>query len=374
MSYAVNGFYFDPTSRKYICPNPKCKRKSFTRFVNDDGEMLPDHVGKCDHLLSCDHTYLASQYFIDNGISTDLTKVESQVITDYYELPRFQVDDIKGRIITTPSMLVNLSETTSTVRGDNTDKISVTNYFMKNIMDKFSLTETQIIENFYKYETFVNMRGQRSSLTEDELKADYGDNVMTIGGDPVIFKFTVIYLYKNILGTYPTGRSIVYKPNFHRNHDESKLIHLEYNQRKSNTGIAWCLYGEHLLFDTEGKDCIVVEAEKTAFVMSIIYPEFIWLATGGLNNLSKYYTFVNKTPRYYFIPDAGINPKGVTCDMIWSERIQFTVFAGTDYTVIPFNKVCTKQQIEDGYDILDMQEKNPKLVKAIIERLKTMNQ
>lgn len=44
-----------------------------------------------------------------------------------------------------------------------------------------------------------------------------------------------------------------------------------------------CFFGEHLLTDYPGLSVAVVEGESTAIVCSIIWPQFIWLATGGSN-------------------------------------------------------------------------------------------
>lgn len=52
-----------------------------------------------------------------------------------------------------------------------------------------------------------------------------------------------------------------------------------------------CLFGEHLLREEdEGgghRRVGIVESEKTAVICSIFLPEFVWLATGGIQNLSS---------------------------------------------------------------------------------------
>jgi hypothetical protein len=46
-----------------------------------------------------------------------------------------------------------------------------------------------------------------------------------------------------------------------------------------------CFYGEHLL--REGVPVVVVESEKTAILASFFYPQFDFVATGGVNGLGK---------------------------------------------------------------------------------------
>lgn len=48
-----------------------------------------------------------------------------------------------------------------------------------------------------------------------------------------------------------------------------------------------CLFGLHLINETESKSIAIVESEKTAILMSIFKPEYVWLATGG-KSLFKY--------------------------------------------------------------------------------------
>jgi hypothetical protein len=47
-----------------------------------------------------------------------------------------------------------------------------------------------------------------------------------------------------------------------------------------------CFFGEHLL-NGNTKPINIVESEKTAIIASFVYPEFIWLASGGKEGLNK---------------------------------------------------------------------------------------
>ena len=45
--------------------------------------------------------------------------------------------------------------------------------------------------------------------------------------------------------------------------------------------LSQCLFGEHLLKIYPTKNVAVVESEKTAVIASAVYPQYLWLATGG---------------------------------------------------------------------------------------------
>ena len=105
------------------------------------------------------------------------------------------------------------------------------------------------------------------------------------------------------------GKIMHYCPDCHRDHDR-KPSWVSYHLRRS--GLLpedWksehCLFGLHLLKTPSNSPCLggehkpslsredlggstvaVVEAEKTAVIMSEVKPEYLWLATGGKTELS----------------------------------------------------------------------------------------
>ena len=91
------------------------------------------------------------------------------------------------------------------------------------------------------------------------------------------------------------GKIMHYRPDCHRDHDR-KPTWASYLLRKSGQlPKDWnndhCLFGLHLLMeDVRWKmadvKVAVVEAEKTAVIMSEVKPEYIWLATGGKTELN----------------------------------------------------------------------------------------
>ena len=46
-----------------------------------------------------------------------------------------------------------------------------------------------------------------------------------------------------------------------------------------------CLFGEHLLAKYPEKQVAVVEAEKTAVIASLVFPDYVWVATGGRHGM-----------------------------------------------------------------------------------------
>ena len=48
-----------------------------------------------------------------------------------------------------------------------------------------------------------------------------------------------------------------------------------------------CLFGLHLINESSKKGIAIVESEKTALMMSLFLPNYIWMATGGKGNFNK---------------------------------------------------------------------------------------
>lgn len=65
-----------------------------------------------------------------------------------------------------------------------------------------------------------------------------------------------------------------------------------------------CFFGEHLLSGNT-LPVAIAESEKTAVIAAISMPQYIWLATGGIRNLSAEKCSVLKGRHIILFPDAG---------------------------------------------------------------------
>ena len=66
-------------------------------------------------------------------------------------------------------------------------------------------------------------------------------------------------------------------------HSRLKALH----QLPEDWTLSQCLFGEHLLPLCPDLPVALVEAEKTAVICSAVFPEFLWLATGGKRQLGS---------------------------------------------------------------------------------------
>jgi hypothetical protein len=81
-----------------------------------------------------------------------------------------------------------------------------------------------------------------------------------------------------------------------------------------------CLFGHHQIINDKTKIICLVESEKTAVIMSIVLPEFIWVASGG-KTLIQDYKFLFFTGRKCLVfPDLSEDDKVY---QYWFEKLTY---------------------------------------------------
>jgi hypothetical protein len=78
-----------------------------------------------------------------------------------------------------------------------------------------------------------------------------------------------------------------------------------------------CLFGEHLLRRHPDKVVALVESEKSALIGAGVYPDYIWLATGGRSQLSADKLRVLRGRTVILFPDTDTDGETYT---LWSEK------------------------------------------------------
>lgn len=120
---------------------------------------------------------------------------------------------------------------------------------------------------------------------------------------------------------------------------------LVYNKSSDELGIAQCLFGEHLLKERPDAEVCLVESEKTAIIAAAIYPDKVWLATGGSHGLTMEKCACLAGSRVILFPDTGMYKE-------WSNK---AVIIGLDVMCESFRVDDTLESMgaELGSDIAD---------------------
>ena len=191
------------------------------------------------------------------------------------------------------------------------------------------------------------------------------------------------------------GKIMYYRTDCHRDHDRhpqwvSNLLKCHNLKRTTAEGkveddkelIAsipsyHCLFGTHLLKTPSNSPCLggehksslcredlggspiaVVEAEKTAVIMSEHFPQYLWLAAGGLFELTVDKLFPLRRHRIVLFPDTDPD---LTAYTRWYEVAQEARrLYGLDVSVSPLlEQRATPEQKQRKIDLIDYLFENP---------------
>lgn len=242
--------YSQPYLEKYTgkasrhkCPN--CgDPQSFAYYLDGNtGEVIDKNVGRCNHESGCGYHYTPKQFFIDNPVEKERPSTPIQQRPK--QQPQQEISYIPFQYVEK-----SISYNSSFIR------------FLCGLFDRLSL----------------------ESPTIERLMQDYALGA-TKDGD-------IIYWQIDAKGKVRTGKVMKYDPNTGRRIKDAggiNWIHAVMKKQKllpDDYNLVQCLFGEHLLRMYPTKIVALVESEKSALIASGVYPDYIWLATGGKSQLS----------------------------------------------------------------------------------------
>ena len=179
----------------------------------------------------------------------------------------------------------------------------------------------------------------------------------------------VIFWQIDTLGQVYDGKIMHYRPDGHRDHLRKPywVSHaLKHHYLKDQKQLAaeipsqHCLFGTHLLMDDEGcrmADVAVVEAEKTAVIMSAHRPDFLWLAAGGLYELTAVKLFPLRGRRIILVPDTDTD--GSAFSTWYRVTLEAQRLLGQTIHLSPLlEQKATPDQKRRKIDLVDFLEEN----------------
>jgi hypothetical protein len=302
-------YSLDKSSKKFVCP--KCNKKAFVKFIETEtGSYLNDEFGRCDHESSC-------KYF---NTPTGELKNTFEVVNIPTPEPSFHEYSLVSQ--------------------------SGRNYKQNNFVQflKTLFTEVEVKEAILKYliGTSKHWNGATTFWQIDNNEKVRHGKIMLF--NPETGKRVK---HENGNGLINSVRTIL------------KLNDFNLNQ---------CLFGLHLINETNQKTIALVEGEKTAVLMSVFKPQYTWLATGGKSGLKYEYLKPIKDYKIIAFPDKseyndwlnkatelnGFGFKIVVNE--WLEQ-QTNYEAGTDLADVYINEIKAIEQpkkVEVNYTNTEM--------------------
>ena len=279
---------------RYKCP--QCKNKqTFTRYIDiETNNYIDESVGRCNKENSCNYHKSPKKFFSENKLNI--------ICTPYFKKDQHQ--NSKPDYINEKVLLSSLKD------YDANNFVSFLNKcFEKDVVQN-------LIEKYY-IGTSDYWKGSTIFWQIDEVNKIRTGKVMLY--DPLIGKRVKKPINK-----------------IHWIHSILKID--EYNLKQT-------FFGMHLTKETT-KTIAIVESEKTAIICSVFFPDYIWLATGGLNNLKAENMKPLKNRNVVLFPDIGAFEK-------WNHIAkEFSTFC--NIKVSNTLEIKAKQtNTENGYDLAD---------------------
>ncbi len=224
-------------STKHTCP--ECgKRYCFTLYVDDRNTPLDDRVGRCDHESSCGYHYTPKMYFEDNPLKRGSKPPFTNIVAAPPTPPKPPDFIPREYVVRSEGMRSDFVRFLSTLTDGET---------LQRIMNDYHLGNTRSRD--------------------------------------------VIYWQIDREHRVRTGKVMAYHTDGHRNKDRPpNWIHsIMKRQRRlsEDYNLVQCLFGEHLLSDYPDRTVAVVESEKSAILGSMLFGEYVWVATGGKSQLDR---------------------------------------------------------------------------------------
>ncbi len=225
---------------RHTCPNCN-KPLQFIRYVDtENGEYLSAEVGRCNRQSKCGYHYKPRDYFAANPNRKNQRK---PIVTP----PKCLIEAVKVDFIAREVFEKRLTDY---------ERNALVTFLCNLFPDKIEAVEKVVRD--YKIGTFEDGRTIFWQIDKD--------------------------------GKIRTGKLIAYNEatGKRRKNISVSWVHSEMaktGEVKKGFNLEQCFFGEHLVTSETAKPIAIVEAEKTAVIASLFFPEMLWMATGGENNL-----------------------------------------------------------------------------------------
>lgn len=288
-------------STRFDCPS--CgRKKEYSRYIDAyTGLYMPYEVGRCNKEDTCAYHYKPKHYFADNNIKSTPHSTELE----------------QKRVIVKPK-----KDSPASLIDGAMVKASLCCYCRNNL-----------------YVFLSNKYGKRIA-TRVLKKYKVGTSKHWLGA-------TVFYqMLPN--GNVRAGKIMLYDQSTGKRvkGDFTYITWLHSVLKLKDFHLKQSLFGLHLL-DYSNKPVAIVESEKTAIIASLYIPDFIWLATGGSNNINERAFKPLQGRKVTFYPDCGAFGK-------WYDKVQSIAHLGS-FSVSDYLEVnASEEQRNSGADIADL--------------------
>ena len=294
-----NKYQLDPSSKKFVCP--QCEKQRFVRMIDELGNYLSAEFGRCDRSNSC----------------------------GYYKYPEKSDSDVKLDL--SQFKVVNIPMRSG-------PPSSIPERYVQQSLKRYS------INSFYQF--LCDMFNEQDI---DSVFATYQVGTSNLWGGATVFW----QISKD--DQVRSGKIIKFDPLTGKRIKEPRplmtWVHVILKLKEFN--LKQVLFGEHLLPQFPKKTVCIVESEKTAIIMALKYPNYLWLATGGKSEFKTEKLRVLTGRKVVIFPDTDFHKD-------WTEKSEcISKQLNLNLVVSSYLMNCTIAiDQKKGYDLADFKQIN----------------
>ena len=350
-------YSLDKGSKKHICPN--CNKKTFVLYIDTEkGEYLPTDFGRCDREQNCNYHKAppkGKRAYLINFLTLSSISDKAYKLVDLNGIisivPKSQVLEQKENNCFISEWYLK----TSTInylncesKHFNTDEVTILNE-LKAVpikqKTKSSFHSLELLDKMY-FESPVNdnlTEFLKTKFNKDEVFKAMQNYFLT--GTNYFWNNATVFWQINHKEQIQGAKIMLY------NKSNGKRIKEPYNHinwlhkaiKETNFNLCQCLFGLHRISEDYQKTIAIVESEKTAIVMSIFLPDFIWLATESKGNFKFETLEPLKNRNIIAFPDKGEYNN-------WLNKA--TELNGFNFKIV-VSDLIENTNFENGFDLAD---------------------
>lgn len=303
---------------RHTCPGCNQKR-AFVRYVNDEtGEYLRDDVGRCNREAKCGYHYPPKAYFVDNP---DCKASAARSRPRRKKEPAAVMPEV-------PQSFHSRKLMEGTLGQHNR------NPFLRFLFGLFVDDPEGVRAAADRY--YVGLFDGLTCFWQIDLKGRIRKGKL-MRYNPATGKRQDVYSWID----KETGDPIEI-PTYWVHKALQKRGQLPEEVNFQN-----CFFGEHLLRTERDKSVAIVEAEKTAIICSMCFPEFVWIAVGAQSHLSSQKLQVLKNRSVILYPDGDAFE-------IWRQKAVEMQRMGIATKISrEIEEKATPEQRAEGWDLAD---------------------
>jgi len=284
---------------RHTCP--ACgRRREFTCYIDTTTNApLSPEVGKCNRAINCSYHYTPKQYFTDHPIAQPASPQRT------YDL-RLKTYDLK-----VPASYMDKEIVKQSLQHYGS------NHFMQYLCALFGTEAAARLVRRYFIGTAAHWQG------------------------------ATVFWQIDTAGRARCGKIMLYDPQTGKRvkHPYNHITWVHSALKLPGYHLQQCLFGEHLL-KGNNHTAAIVESEKTAIIASGCWPQYNWLASGSLTNLTPEKCSVLQGRHVILYPDLN------ACEQ-WQKKAQELSRITEVRVSTLLEQSATEADREQGLDVAD---------------------